>query len=368
MQRILGQPRAIHILQATLRSGRIHHAWIFAGPPGVGKFTTALEFARILLDPNASPTLSGEIEADPDSRSSQLIDSQSHPDLHIIRKELALFSSDPQVRTRKLMNIPIDVIREWMIGGKDQSTTQAPVYRTAAMGRAKVFIIDEAELLDQYSQNAILKTLEEPPRQTYIILVTSRPDSLLPTIRSRCQFVPFVPLDAKSMEAWFRGNRESAGDSRQLAWLERFAEGSPGMAAIAAEYGFAAWQDELQPMFADLEQGRFPAAMGETMAKLADEFASRWVKNHDNASKLAANKAGSQYILATLARHVRDMLAHAAAAGKDPTPWMDVADLIRDAERAIFSNVNQKMTFENLAAQWASRLAAASASSPHAAV
>ena len=118
MNRILGQPRAIDVLQASLRSGRIHHAWIFSGPPGVGKFTTAVEFARILLDPDAGPNLGGMIEADPEGRTSRLIDAGTHPDLHVIRKELALYSENAELRRKKLTNIPIDLLRETMLGGK----------------------------------------------------------------------------------------------------------------------------------------------------------------------------------------------------------------------------------------------------------
>jgi len=357
MHRILGQPRAISILQASLRSRRLHHAWIFAGPVGIGKFTTAIEFARIVLDPHAGPNLSGEIEADHDSSTSRLIDSRTHPDLHIIRKELALYSKDQQIRNRKLMNIPVEVLREWMIGGTDDGSGQAPVYRTAAYGHGKVFIIDEAELLDQTSQNAILKTLEEPPRDTYIILITSRPDRLFPTIRSRCQFVPFVPLDEPSMSAWFDQSALKLG-ARERAWVEAFAEGSPGAATLAAEYGFAAWQETLRPMIADVERGRFPAEMGQTAAKLVDDFAVQWVRNHDNASKGAANKLGAQQLLRALSRHVREKLADSLDEGRDPRPWMDVADFLRNAEREIHSNVNQKMVLENLFVQWATRMTA----------
>ena len=188
MHRILGQERAIDTLLTALGSGRVHHGWIFSGPLGVGKFTTAVEFARLLLDPHAAPNLAGEIEADPEGETSRLIDAGTHPDLHVIRKELALFSDNPQLRARKLSNIPIDVLRERMIGGKtsDDRPHVAVAYRKPAQGHGKVFIIDEAELIDVYGQNALLKTLEEPPPATYIFLITSRPERLLPTIRSRC--------------------------------------------------------------------------------------------------------------------------------------------------------------------------------------
>ena len=102
------------------------------------------------------------------------------------------------------MNSPVDVLRQHMIGGwtKDPPRFhEAPAYLTPLSAPAKTFIIDEAELIDTVGQNALLKTLEEPPRRTYIFLVTSRPERLLPTIRSRCQHVRFVPLDHASMDA-----------------------------------------------------------------------------------------------------------------------------------------------------------------------
>jgi DNA polymerase III subunit delta' len=71
MHRILGQDRALDVLRSALRSQRMHHAWLFSGPAGVGKHTTAIELARILLDPDAQPTLTGEIEASPDSPTSR---------------------------------------------------------------------------------------------------------------------------------------------------------------------------------------------------------------------------------------------------------------------------------------------------------
>jgi DNA polymerase III subunit delta' len=356
MQRILGQSRAVQILQASLRTKRVHHAWIFGGPAGVGKYTTAIEFARTLLDPNAAPTLAGGIEADPDSRSSQLLDAGTHPDLHSIRKELAAHSSDPEVRKKKQSNIPIDVIREFMIGGLDEASGSAPAYRTAVMGHGKVFIIDEAELVDHTSQNAILKTLEEPPRETYIVLVTSRPDRLLATIRSRCQYVPFVPLDQQAMSTWFERHGPKL-DGKELAWIESFADGSPGTALLAAEYGFYQWRQTLAPMLVAMDRGAYPATMGETMASLIDEFASAWVKNHKNASKDAANKAGARHMLAMLARYARNGLAAAVDAGRDPERWMEAANLLREAERQLYSNVNQKMVLENLVAQWSQRTA-----------
>jgi hypothetical protein len=349
MSAILGQAQAIETLTAGLRSGRLHHAWIFSGPKGVGKFTTALELAKVLLDPHAP----ADGEPAPDSDTVRRMNEGTHPDLHVIRKELALYSDDTQLHKRKLMNIPVDVLREHLIGGEVGGKYHEPkVGKTPGLGHAKVFIIDEAELIDATGQNALLKTLEEPPRRTYIFLITSRPESLLPTIRSRCQPAQFLPLDAEAMDAWFERSGLDLG-RQERSWIERSCHGAPGLARLAAEYGFHRWQVTLDPMLQELEQGRFPVEMGQALAQLVEAFAVSWVKGHPNASKDAANKDGARHVLAILSVHASCRLAERVEAGRAPEPWPKVIDLISDAEGQLYRNVNLKLVLENLVVQWA---------------
>ncbi len=350
MRNILGQTRAIAMLQGALRSDRIHHAWIFAGPAGVGKFTTAIEFARVLLDPAAGPNLAGVIEADPAGETSRLIDAGTHPDLHVIRKELARYSESALIRNRKLTNIPVDVLREHMIGGMVEGRYIDPkAHATAVRGHGKVFIIDEAELVDPTGQNIMLKTLEEPPPRTYIVLVTSRPDRLLPTIRSRCSLVKFTPLDDEAIGAWI-SQADLSAEPRELEWVKSFAQGSPGQAELAMTYGFYQWHQSIDTMLQCASRGEFPAELGEAMAALVEDFAIAWVKNHKNASKDAANKAGARHMFAILASYAQNHLRRNAPGGGDV--WMQIIDLVRTSESQLFSNVNQKMIFENLVVQW----------------
>jgi DNA polymerase-3 subunit delta' len=359
MYTLLGQDNATRILQKALASGRFHHAWIFSGPKGVGKFTAAKETARILLDPAAQPNFGGEIESDPASQSNRLIDAGTHPDLHLIYKELAVYSDDRTIRTRKLSNIPMDVLRERMVGGQTSNGQwhTSPAYLRAVLGHNKVFIIDEAELLDQNAQNVLLKTLEEPPLQTFIFLVTSQPQRLLPTIHSRSQHVRFSLLDDESMAAWFKRNKiEGAADERR--WLERFAAGSPGMAQLAAKYGFYQWQQTLEPMLKEASRGAFPPALGETLGRLVEEFAQAWVKAHKNASKDAANKDGVRHMLALLSRYAREQLLDAGEDSEQAEDAMRVISLLREAGQQVERNVNIKLMFHNLAAQWVERGAA----------
>lgn len=391
--RILGQDRALDTLGSALRSGRFHHAWIFSGPRGVGKLTTALELARALLDPShplsleraaQNPALRLGAAPLPASETQRRIDAGTHPDLHVIYKELAKYSDDDQLRERKLSNIPLGLLRERMLGGRSGDTQhEAAAYRTAAMGVGKVFIIDEAELLEPITQNAMLKTLEEPPERTWIFLITALPDRLLPTIHSRCQHVRFHRLEESAMAEWWKaetarpraaadesGSRKTkeAFDPKKvpnaaMQWSLRFADGSPGLALRAMEYDLHGWQQTLDPMLKELDRGVFPVSMGETLGGLVEEFAQAWVKRHGEkeTSKDAANKDGARQALALLGAHARSRLADAARRhGEDASTavdrWSRAIDLLRACERQIDSNVNQKLAMENLVAQWAATL------------
>ncbi len=302
----------------------------------MGKFTTAKWFAQKLLSAEDTAI-------------------ESHPDLHIIQKELALFSESKKLREKKLINIPLDLLRERMIGGQVESKHhQAAAYLTPVLGNGKVFIIDEAELLDFVAQNALLKTLEEPPAQTYIILVTSQPQRLLPTIRSRCQHARFGTLSPDAMNQWLDQADLSINES-QRKWIEHFSDGSPGIAQLASENRFYEWQVTLNPMLGELDDGRYPAQMGQTLGELVETFAKSWVDKHDNASKDAANKDGVRHLLNLLAAHARKRLGSCAQQSQDCDHWLGVIDLIRDAEQQMNSKVNVKLLLENLVAQWASQ-------------
>jgi DNA polymerase-3 subunit delta' len=280
----------------------------------------------------------------------------SHPDLHIITKELAAISRDPQVRNSKQTNIARAVLEEFLL---------EPAARTRIMlGESlagKVFIIDEADLLDPRGQNTLLKTLEEPPAGTVIILVTSNEDRLLPTIRSRCQRVAFQPLDDAEMDAWFKTDAAAAlraADAAQLKWIRGFAAGAPGLARLAAEASLFDWHTTLAPLLGQLDKGQFPPDLGGTLAKLVSDRAEADVKSNPDASKDGANKVWGRRMLSFLAEAYRARLRAAAAASSDPDHpatqrWLACLDSIHAAEGHLASNVNLTMLFENLAAQLA---------------
>lgn len=341
LEQVLGQSRAIDQLRAAVSAGRIHHAWIFHGPMGVGKFTTAAAFAALLLDPEVAPDLSGVLRADPESQVQRLVRAGSHPDLHVVTKELAAVSEDATIRDRKQSNIPKAVLREFLLEPAAKTRVM-----TGASAAAKVFIVDEAELIDATGQNSLLKMLEEPPAGSVIILVTASEERLLPTIRSRCQRIAFGPLDASSMEQWL-ARRAPELAAAQREWLLRFAAGSPGVAAMVLENDLFAWREALDPALAKIDAGAFPIEMGATLADLVDERAAAWVKRHPDASKDAANKAWARRMFGFLAEHFRAQLA-------DPAHSLRAAACIHtiaSAEQQLGANVNLALVMENLAAQ-----------------
>ena len=356
---ILGQARALETLRASIASGRVHHAWVFSGPAGVGKFTTALAFAAMLLDPTLAPNLAGELDADESSPTRAMIAAGTHPDLHVITKELAAYSDDRIVRERKLISIPLEVIRTHLLG----PIVRAPSVRTASLIQ-KAFIVDEAELMDRsktsaFTQNTLLKTLEEPPPGSVIILVTSQEDRLLPTIRSRCQRVVFTPIDPASMSTWFRRAEKSFPrpvNTDERAWVERFAAGSPGRALQAVETGLFEWARTLEPLLARADRLDFAPELGPTMGKLVGGWAEAWVDSHKNASKEAANLAAVRHLAALLSDRFRERVRHAASAGDFDTAEAAALriEAVARAERYVAASVNMNHALDALAVALAS--------------
>lgn len=368
MTEILGQSRAMGQIQAAVSSGRLHHAWIFHGPWGVGKFTAAIELARFLLCHSPQADLMGmpspcdtcascRLFREPAATSGEGDESPSgvdiaHPDFHVVTKELARFSDDANVRNRKLTNIPVDVLRQALL---------EPVYRMAQMQHGKVFVVDEAELIDTRGQNLLLKTLEEPPANTYIILVTSSEDKLLTTIRSRCQRVAFGPLPDEVIHQWLDRTAPEVKDADRQ-WLVNFAAGSLGRVQLTIRFDLFRWWRSVLPGVDQAVTGRPPGELGATMSALIDELAQNWVSQHKNASKEAANKMAAGLMLGMIGQHARMQINRlvARAPVDDPDaaeamlePWLHVIESLSITETALGANVNMGLAMDHLVSMMA---------------
>lgn len=363
MDRILGQPAALDALRNQLATSRVHHAQIFHGPAGVGKFTTAVAFARELLCHDPVTDLQGNALACGTCHSCKLFESlnqaedsddptaalrSAHPDLHIVTKELALYSDDAQVRSRKLTSIPVGVIQEHLLG---------PASHSPALNHGKVFIVDEAELLNNTGQNALLKTLEEPTPGTYLVLVTSSEHRLLPTIRSRCQRVAFAPLDDQAVSRWLSEHHAEL-DEQTAKWIVGFAQGSLGRASLAVRFGLVEWGSAvLSPIQRLAKSGRPEPQLGEAIGSSVDSFAAAWVAAHKNASKEAANRRAASLMGSMISNYARRRMATAAEQCDPDTPgdseqalnpWLGIIESVSEFESQLNSNVNLKLCCEGM--------------------
>ena len=332
VETILGQSVAIESLLQSARGPRRHHAWIFSGPFGVGKYTTAIKFAELILQTKlGSDALVGSCR-----------------DVHVIRKEDVAWSQNPVLQRKKQTNIPLDLLRERMIGGhtSDGKHHDSIAFKTPIVGSEKVFIIDEAELLDEAGQNALLKTLEEPPGSTTIILVTCREDLLLPTIRSRCQTVVFLPLDGVAMERWSKQGCSDM-DRGDLSWAIMFSCGSPGLVCEAIESKLPQLARSLAP-FLSLEEPKDYATASERLLLFVESNVARWTKDNTNTSKEAANRRAMNLLLLLFGMSSRQLVR-----GSHPRVGVSAAGVLVNIEQQLKTNISIKVLVESLAARWA---------------
>jgi DNA polymerase-3 subunit delta' len=215
---LIGHDDAARTLEEAARSDRLHHAWLIAGPPGVGKATLAYRFARWLLAgmPTSSP---GHVplflpEDDPVFRR---VAAGAHADL---------FTVAPNIGEKG---------KKEVLRAEDARAAVRFMAMTAAEGGWRAVVVEELDRAErEVVPNILLKTLEEPPLRTVQLLVTSAPDRLLPTIRSRCRRLDLLPLPESGMQALLaRWLPELGGSDR--AGLIRIADGCPGRALLLAE-------------------------------------------------------------------------------------------------------------------------------------
>jgi DNA polymerase III subunit delta' len=175
---IAGQDRAVGTLQRALAAGRLAHAYLFTGPPGVGKRTTALALAQACVCPAAPGRGCGTCSE------CHLIGAGSHPDVFV--EDLAR----AQLERQNTTHLSIEQIRR----------VRAQLGLRPVRGRCKFGLIEPADRMTVDAQNALLKTLEEPLGAATLVLVTTNAETLLQTIRSRCQMLRFTPLADEIVE------------------------------------------------------------------------------------------------------------------------------------------------------------------------
>ncbi|NIJ06979.1 DNA polymerase-3 subunit delta' [Sphingomonas vulcanisoli] len=203
---LIGHDEAIAAFMEAARSDRLHHAWLLAGPEGVGKASFAQLAARWLL---AGAPESFAISDE--HQTSHLLAAGSHPDFKLLER---LFKDKSEERTR---SITVDQVRQLQ-----------PLFATTpSLSPRRVVVIDAIDDLERGGANALLKNLEEPPSGTIFLLVSHALGRLLPTIRSRCRLLRFGKLDLAQTETVLR---RVVDQSEDVAALAAAADGAPGRA------------------------------------------------------------------------------------------------------------------------------------------
>ena len=242
-----GQPTALAGVRSMIARG-VPHAVLFVGPPSVGKTTLALDLAAALL-------CEAERRADRPCRACRgcrLVASGNHPDLHRLRPG----GAGNQIKISATTVDPRPGIRE-LVG----ELSLMPVE-----GGARVAVVEGAHRMNEDAQNALLKTLEEPPTGVVILLCADDEDRLLSTIRSRCQRIRLGTVAVRDMEAWL--TERGAADAPAAARFARLSAGRPGLAlSYAASAEATAARAELDRTLIDLLATR-PSARLVAVRKL----------------------------------------------------------------------------------------------------
>jgi DNA polymerase-3 subunit delta' len=262
---LFGHEAAERLLLDAWNSGRMPHAWLLGGIPGIGKATLAYRLARfVLAQGGGDGGLFGSGPV-PDGLGlpaghpvASRVAAGGHADLLTVERPM------DEKRGRLKRDIPVDEVRR----------IQPFLRLTAAEGGWRVVVLDGADRLNAAGQNAILKILEEPPERALLIVVTDSPGSLLPTIRSRCRRLTLNPLPDETVLALLHRYRPDMGDD-DLAALARLAEGSIGRALDLAEAGGLALYRELLGLLEELPRLDAVAlhAFGDRLARRGNETA-----------------------------------------------------------------------------------------------
>lgn len=321
---ILGHEWPVKLLKRSIQQDKVVHSYLFLGNEGIGKKWVALQFAKALN------CLEAEVEkGDCCDRciSCKKIDHHLHPDVSLI---------EPEGQTLK-----VDQVRQ----------IQRDFAYRPYEGRRRVIILAAADRMAPHMSNTLLKTLEEPPLHTMIILVANNPRLMLPTILSRCQLIRFNPLPIASVSHWLM--KEKGVNEMEAHLLASLSEGSPGKALEIQEEISQIPREELLKDWVGLKSLPFERKEGwvESLPSqrenliLVLEVAKTLLRD---IVVMKTSKNGSKLIHADLSKEIEAM-----ASGLSLPSLLKRMDLLHQTILAIKANANTRLALETVMLSWA---------------
>lgn len=315
---ILGQQQPVENLRAALAHDRLHHAYLFLGPEGVGKRTIALGLARAIHCVAAHNDFCGECV------NCKRISDANHPDVRVIEP----LAGKKEISIQQIRDVEKELNYQSFTGGR------------------KIVIFDPATLMNLSSQNALLKTLEEPPANSLLILIAANGGALLPTLRSRCLKMTFAPLDRRLVANYLQEKKQVKAEQAQF--LAALSMGSLGLALKLNDSKLFEKRRDWAGQLSSLRLGDYRGAS-------------------DAAEKLAGNKDEALKFLQWAETFYRDILVFAAAQSNDEMinldlllqtehlavtakidHWLALLEQTTGAGARIQRNLNRRMVLEDL--------------------
>jgi DNA polymerase-3 subunit delta' len=255
---VVGHVRLVDLLSRSAGAGALPPSLLFTGPAGVGKRLTAVALAQSLNCPHPRSSVNGHPDACGTCSVCKRIARGVHPDV-------------PIVEPGDSGSIKIEQVRD---------IVERVAYRPFE-GRRRVVIVDEADALVTSAQHALLKTLEEPPPSSVFVLVTARPDVLLPTVRSRCPQLRFRPLSADDIASVLVARGRTESEARAVAAT---ADGSLGQALEASAGDLVAARDIAQHVLAAASRNTDPGRRLESAKDLLAKTGSGGATDREQLS------------------------------------------------------------------------------------
>lgn len=280
MTPLYGHDAAVAAFRAALDSGRLHHAWLLAGPEGVGKALFADKAALRMLAEGAGPPVAAPGLDVPDEHPvARLAAAGSHPDL----MRLERLTRDGGTELARSINV------EQVRG------LQRLFVTTSSLSPRRAVVIDAIDDLERNAANALLKNLEEPPPDTLFLLVSHSPERLLPTIRSRCRVLRLAPLADDAMASALRAALPDA-DAAEIETLVAVGEGAPGRAIAWRGLDIAALDRAMDALilYGDPTNARRSALAASLSPKAAQPRYEAFLARSPSRIAAAAKERGGQ--------------------------------------------------------------------------